>query len=286
MKEGRRMSKGRFCLLFWQRMTTVLLILVQLAVLVYIILSNSKGSKALGVALTAISILAALHAMARRDKGAYKLSMVFLILVFPIFGGVFYWLFNAQMTSKGLQSKLDKIEKEGKYAFLLREDSYEQAREMAAESIPEIRYLQKFNGFPVYQHTETEYFPTGEDSFAAMLEAMEQAKRYIFLEYFIIDEGVMWDAMLDVLKRKVAEGVQVRLIYDDLGCFLLLPRKYHKTLRECGIQCHVFNPFQPFLTTVQNNRDHRKILSIDGKVAFTGGINIARSEERRVGEEG
>ena len=271
----RQMNRRRFISLVWQRVGTIFILLLQMAFLVYAISSNSQESMVLQGILMVISVITALHVMSRKDKGAYKLSMIFLILLFPIFGGLFYWLFRIQMSTKGLQKELDKIEKEGKGAFLLLPDSYEEACTVAPEHIAEIRYLQKFTGFPVYQHTQTEYYSLGEYAFQAMLSAMERAEAYIFLEYFIIEEGVMWDAMLEVLKRKASQGVDVRLIYDDLGCFLLLPRNYPEILRSFGIECYVFNPFRPFLTTVQNNRDHRKILSIDGKVAFTGGINLA-----------
>lgn len=275
MGQTNRMTRGRFQILLWQRVGTILILLAQLVVIIDTILSNSRRSIVLQVILIGISIFAALHVMARKDKGAYKLSLIFLILLFPIFGGVFYWLFNLQLATKGFQKKLNEIEQNGKYAFLLLEDSYEAAGKEAPDHMPEIRYLQKFNGFPVYKHTKTSYFASGEKAFEAMLQEMEKAEQYIFMEFFIIAEGFMWDAMLEVMKRKAAVGVDVRLIYDDLGCFLLLPRDYQATLKRDGIQCHVFNPFRPLLTTVQNNRNHRKILSIDGKVAFTGGINLA-----------
>lgn len=282
MGQNRRMTRGRFQILLWHRIGTSLIIVAQFWFLLYAIQSNSRRSIMLQVVLTVISVFAALHAMARKDKGAYKLSMVFLILLFPIFGGVLYWLFNLQMLAKGLQKKLNEIEQNGKYAFLLLEDSYKQACEEAPEHIAEIRYLQTFSGFPVYKHTQTSYYFSGEGAYEAMLKELEKAKRYIFMEYFIVSEGFLWDSVLDILKRKAAAGVDVRLIYDDLGCFLQLPRDYQDTLQSYGIQCHVFNPFRPFLTTVQNNRDHRKILSIDGKVAFTGGMNLADEYINRI----
>ena len=104
---------------------------------------------------------------------------------------------------------------------------------------------------------------------------MKKAQSYIFLEYFIVEEGIVWNSILDILKEKAAQGVEVRLIYDDIGCFLTLPKNYAKHLAEYGIKCMTFNPFRPVLSVMQNNRDHRKITSIDGKVAFTGGINLA-----------
>lgn len=275
MGKTQSMTRGRFHILLWHRIGTILILLAQLVVLLDTILSNSRRSIVLQIILIAVSVFAALHVMARKDKGAYKLSMVFLILLFPVVGGVFYWFYNAQLSTRGLQKKLNLIENDGKYAFLQMEDSYEAARKEAPDHIAEIRYLQKFNGFPIYKHTQTLYCASGEETFEAMLRELEKAQKYIFLEFFIVAEGLMWDSILEVLKRKAALGVDVRLIYDDLGCFLLLPRDYQDALRSFGIQCQVFNPFRPFLTTVQNNRNHRKILSIDGKVAFTGGLNLA-----------
>lgn len=108
-----------------------------------------------------------------------------------------------------------------------------------------------------------------------LLMEIKKAEKYIFLEYFIIQEGLMWNSILEILQDKVQQGVEVRVIYDDIGCFLLLPDNYHHQLQEKGIKCAVFNKFRPFLTTVQNNRDHRKLAIIDGKVAFTGGINLS-----------
>ena len=115
----------------------------------------------------------------------------------------------------------------------------------------------------------------GEVKFERMVQELKKAKRYIFMEYFIIQEGTMWNTILDVLEEKAKEGVDVRVIYDDMGCILTLPTGYEKTLREKGIQCQIFNPFIPILSSHFNTRDHRKICVIDGNVGFTGGINLA-----------
>jgi cardiolipin synthase len=127
----------------------------------------------------------------------------------------------------------------------------------------------------VYVHTQTDYFPSGEAFFERALRELEKAEHYVFLEFFILRQGVMFDPIIEILERKARQGVDVRLIYDDLGCFMSLPPDYRRQLQRRGIKCIVFNPFTPLLSSLQNNRDHRKILSIDGKVAFTGGINLA-----------
>lgn len=121
----------------------------------------------------------------------------------------------------------------------------------------------------------TTYFSSGEAMYEQLIPVLQQAEHFIFLEYFIIQEGKFWNSILDVLTQKAQNGVDVRLIYDDMGCFLLLPPDYQKTLSERGIRCVVFNKFRPVLSTLQNNRDHRKIAVIDGKWAFTGGVNLA-----------
>ena len=137
------------------------------------------------------------------------------------------------------------------------------------------RYIENTAVCPPFGNTEVKYFPLGDDMFPALLEELERAEKYIFLEYFIIGEGRMWDSILEILKRKAAAGVDVRVIYDDMGCIMLLPRNYADRLRKWGIRCHVFSRYVPVLNARLNNRDHRKIGIVDGKVAFTGGVNLA-----------
>jgi len=150
--------------------------------------------------------------------------------------------------------------------------------ELAAENrecLPQARYLQNYAGYPLYKHTQTCYFNSGESFFARVLEELEKAEKYIFLEFFILRQGKMLDPILEILERKAKEGLDIRIIYDDLGCFMTLPPGFNKVLEQKGIKCLIFNPFKPILSSLQNNRDHRKIISIDGKTAFTGGINLA-----------
>ena len=130
-------------------------------------------------------------------------------------------------------------------------------------------------GFPVYENTQVTYFPSGEAKFAALLPQLESATQYIFLEYFIIDEGLMWGRILEILARKAAQGVDVRVMYDGTCEFSTLPRDYPRRLEALGIHCKVFAPVTPFVSTHYNYRDHRKILVVDGRVGFTGGVNLA-----------
>ncbi len=136
-------------------------------------------------------------------------------------------------------------------------------------------YILNYANCPIYENTYTEYLSPGEVKFKKLVEELKKAKHFIFLEYFIIEEGIMWNTILEILKKKVKQGVDVRVIYDDVGCVMKLPYKYENQLKRYGIKCRVFNPFVPLLTNRLNNRDHRKIAVIDGYVGFMGGINLA-----------
>ncbi|MDL2311190.1 cardiolipin synthase, partial [Peptostreptococcaceae bacterium OttesenSCG-928-C18] len=137
------------------------------------------------------------------------------------------------------------------------------------------RYLERYANFPVYKHTCSNYYPTGESFFKDFIEDLKKAKNFIFLEFFILEEGYMWNTILDILEEKVKAGVDVRIIYDDFGCISKLPRKYSKLLRSKGIKCCIFNPIKFFVMPKHNNRDHRKIIVIDGIIGYTGGLNLA-----------
>lgn len=269
------MGEKWFEKLFRGRLFVMFLIILQLVVIIYLIENGSEESVLINWSFTGISLLVALHIITQRNKGAYKLTWVFLILLFPIFGGLFYLLFKFQTSNKKIHKELEKVQRESRSVFFLPGNRYDEACEEAPTHVPQIRYLQDFAGFPVYQHTKTKYLTPGEEKFRVLLEELKKAEHYIFLEYFIVHDGIMWSSVLEILRDKVNQGVDVRLIYDDVGCLFLLPKDYPKQLEKMGIKCAVFNPFRPILTAVQNNRDHRKIAVIDGKVAFTGGINLA-----------
>ena len=308
-----------------QRFFIILLLFLQFAFLIFFLVSQSRVSVIIKWLLHIISFLVALHIIAKRDKGAYKLTWVFTILVFPIFGGLLYLLFRYQTRSKKLRRQMYQIANVTRSAALLpgdknalatqkgqaeaadktepstassegstdspphrqaasvsplydvwqAGDQYEHALAGSPSHARQIEYLDKFAGFPVYENTRTRYLSPGEEIYKVLLQELEKARAYIFLEFFIIEEGIMWNSILEILKRKAAQGVDVRILYDDIGCFLRLPKDYPKKLKSYGIRCLVFNKFKPLLTATQNCRDHRKIVAIDGKVAFTGGFNLA-----------
>ncbi len=144
------------------------------------------------------------------------------------------------------------------------------------------RYLNRSGCFPVFDRTEVRYYSQGEDCFAAILEALEKAEKYIFLEFFIIEEGYMWGRILDILARKAKAGLDVRVMYDGMCEIFYLPHNYPERLKTLGIKAKAFSPVTPFVSTRYNYRDHRKILVIDGMTAFTGGVNLADEYINRV----
>lgn len=269
------MNQRWFRAIFRRRVIVIVLLLIQALLLVYLVTSTGRVSRIFSSLLTLLSLLAALYIVSKKDKGAYKTTWVFLILSFPLFGGLLYLLFNFQTATKRFAERTKQASLKAAPYFSLPGDGYGKAKECLGYRFSQVRYLQDHAGFPVYSHSSTKFYSPGESMFEALLAALQKAEKYIFLEFFIVEEGLMWDSILEILKEKAAKGVKVRLIYDDIGCFLLLPKDYPQKLAEYGIECVKFNPFRPFLTAKQNNRDHRKIISIDGKVAFTGGINLA-----------
>jgi cardiolipin synthase len=267
------MKKKWIRIVFRQRVFVITILLIQIGFLLSVIAGSSRAFWYVGWVLSSISILVCLYILNKKEKSAYKLTWIFLILLFPIFGGLLYIFFHVQSSPKRLGAAADPRKDQAFY--LLPGNILPSLAETAEDCLPQVRYLQDHVGFPVYAHTQTVYCDSGESFFSLVLEELEKAERYIFLEFFILSQGVMLNPIIEILERKAKEGLDVRLLYDDLGCFMTLPPNYHQHLERKGIKCIVFNPFKPILSSLQNNRDHRKIISIDGKVAFTGGINLA-----------
>ena len=203
-----------------------------------------------------------------------KITWLIVIMLLPVFGSLLYLYIQTELGHRTMKKRLNNI-----YATTKDMLQPTQGIEKLAEENPGAaamaRYVNSVTGIPVYQNSDVTYFSCGEDMFERMLQELEKATASIYLEYFIIDEGNMWGSILDVLVRKAAQGVDVRVMYDGTCEFALLPKGYSEKLQKLGIKCQVFAPVTPFLSTHYNYRDHRKILTIDGKVAFTGGINLA-----------
>jgi cardiolipin synthase len=225
--------------------------------------------------LNFISVIVCIYVINKQEKPGYKLTWIFIILLFPVFGGVLYILFNVWSNPKKMRKAIAKNISDSREAFFLSGNRIDELTKVHPEFKTNAYYLQEKDGYPVYGNTRQLYLASGEAYFYTVLEEMEKAEKYIFLEFFIIKEGLMLDLIMAILEKKASEGLDIRIMYDDLGCFFTLPHDFKNRLKEKGIKCFIFNPFRPIVSSLQNNRDHRKIISIDGKVAFTGGLNLA-----------
>ena len=267
-------------------------IAIQLAWLFLIVFFLSDRYLWLAFGLNMLSLVIVLFIVNRPGNPQIKMAWIVPILVFPLFGGIIFLLSGGKHPKKKLGRALDEsavlIKPYIKTNFAVSPDdpdaplSGEPDRTVAGNCY----YLHE-QGFAAYRDTAAEYYYDCPAGWRRIMEELERAERFIFLEYFIINPGKMWDPILEILKRKAAEGVDVRLMYDDVGSINYIPRDYHKIIESYGIKCVKFNPYRPVYAVVMNHRDHRKILVVDGNVAFTGGINFADEyigEDIRFGE--
>lgn len=211
-----------------------------------------------------------------RVEADFKISWLVIIIVFPIAGGVLYLLFANKMTTRRMKKK--RINIIDKLMISQRPNSIKELNELKNENedaskIADYLYLSAYSG--CYKNTEVSYYKIGDLSLKPMVEELKKAKKFIFLEYFIMQSGHFFDSIFDVLKEKAKEGVDVRIIYDDFGCSSKMSSYFYLEVRKAGIKCYPFNFIRPFVDIRQNNRDHRKIMVIDGVTGFTGGINLA-----------
>lgn len=262
-------------LLFNRIFYVALALLIQMGWLLITAWRLAAYSKYISNAIGIISVLIVLWIVNKKINPSYKLGWTILIMTVPVFGVLLYVLFGKSRIAQAIQDKYTQVQEESLPYMEQDEQTFQELEEQSAGAAVQSRYIHQYSSFPVHGNTTAEYFQVGDDMFPVLVRELEQAQHYIYIEYFIINDGVMWRTILDILERKAKEGVDVRLIYDGFGCLTTLPNRYDKVLREKSIKCTIFNPFRPLLNIVQNNRDHRKICVIDGKTGFTGGINLA-----------
>jgi cardiolipin synthase len=263
-----------------------LALLLQLGWFFMLIWRIMAYSRYVSTALGLLGLLIVLYIVNKKINPAYKLAWTILILAAPIFGLALYLLFGESRIAKAMQNKFDEIQEDTREYMLQDTQTFQKLESCSDSAALQSQYITRHSGYPAWERTTTEFFQVGDDMFPVLIEELEHAKHFIFIEYFIINDGVMWRNILDILERKAAEGVDVRLIYDGFGCLTTLPNKYYEQMRAKGIQCEVFNAFRPILNVIQNNRDHRKLCIIDGYVGFTGGVNLSDeyiNQKRRFG---
>ena len=269
------MGIRKFRLLMSKYGFSIAIILVELFVIFGIILYMSQIAPLVWVSLVFLVSVATVIAIVNRSMSPES-KVTWLIVTFvPVFGPLLYLMFGERRLSKKELKQLQELnsiafhENNGRQLHLQLQETDKSAYGIINA------LLHMDSNAEVYDQTDSQFFASGEEMWQQMLEDLKRAEKFIFLEYYIVDEGLMWDSILEVLEEKAAQGVEVKMLYDDIGCMVTLPGDYTLHLRSKGIDAHKFNKVIPRMTVAYNNRDHRKILVIDGQISYTGGINLA-----------
>lgn len=268
-------GKGLISLIFSRFFVVVILILIQIALYVAAVLWLEDYIPHFVVTQTVFTVAMLIYLFNSRMDSTAKLTWTFIIAILPLFGAILLLFTQTNIGHRHIKKRAAETIEETRDALQQPAGVLEELSGDGQATDDLVRYLNRSGCFPAYAGCETTYFPQGEDKFEAVLEELRKAERFIFLEYFIIEEGYMWGKVLEILIEKAAAGVEVRVMYDGMCEKSLLPSKYCDLLTEKGIKARAFSKITPFLSSHYNYRDHRKILVIDGKVAFTGGANFA-----------
>ncbi|MEF9917281.1 MAG: cardiolipin synthase [Lachnospiraceae bacterium] len=272
--EKKAVKKGLFKVVFGRTVVVVALLVLQCVMLVILAGKLANYGWTIYACFVAITMIVVIKIINDKGNPAFKLAWILPILVVPIVGVAFYLFVKFQIGTKYIGQRLEILNRRTRKYMEQDPCLVEELRTVKPANANLAHFLSQQVGFPIYHNTKVVYFPLGEDKFRELFIQIEQAKSYIFMEYFIVEQGKVWDTLLPILHKKVKEGVEVRFMYDGMCSMTLLPYNYPKKLRSMGIKCKMFSPIKPILSTHYNNRDHRKICVIDGHTGFTGGVNI------------
>ena len=275
-------KRGVLNVIFGRTMIVIVMLAVQILLLVWLFSSlQSLIPYYYGLMLLLYGVLI-LHLVNRPSNPTIKITWILLVVLAPALGVVLYLFVELDVGHRVLNRRLGELMKETT-AFLPEEMPSPAGMKESAPELPGLAsYVWENGHYPVYPNTQVRYLPSGESSMEAMLRDLERARDFIFLEFFIIDEGYMWGRVLKVLEDKVKAGVEVRVMYDGTCALFRLPYRYPEMLEKLGIQCKMFSPIRPMISAHYNNRDHRKIMVVDGRVAYTGGVNLSDEYVNRV----
>ena len=269
----KKAKKGILSVLFSRTALILILLLLQIGLMFLMTTALKEYRSYWSVASVLLQVIVVIYIINERGNPAFNMTWILLLMVFPVFGTLFYIYVKSELGSRAVSHRLSRQKLEIHRYMKQNPEVISNLRVSKPEDAKLAHYMKYQLGFPIYRNTKVVYSSCGEENFPLFLHELKQAKSFIFMEYFIVEEGYMWEHVLDILKEKAQEGVEVRFMYDGMGC-LSLPHNYPEKLKKYGIECRIFGPLRPVLSTVQNNRDHRKICVIDGKTAFTGGINL------------
>ena len=254
---------------------TAVLLIIQMLFLFDLFLWMEQGYPYAVEILIFISSAVMIYIINDKSNPAYKIAWIIPVMLMPLFGGVLYLFVKLNFGAMAPKRVLKRILEKTHMFACTREEVRVEIQEEESSFGKIAKYIETTGGYPAWKNTSVTYFPLGDDTMETLVEELKKAEKYIFLEYFIIEEGIFWNQILEVLEEKARAGLDVRVMYDDFGCLALLPRKYHLSLNKKGIRCRKYARLTPFLSTHLNNRDHRKMIVIDGHTAFSGGINLA-----------
>ena len=252
-----------------------ILILLQLTWIIVTIYRLNARYTWLAEFMSLLSIFIGLSVFGRRMNSGIKMPWIILIMGFPILGLVLYLIFGTPNHTRGMRKRFTKVDD---YLFsYLNNDKL--VKEQVAFKHPSIagvsQYLWDYCGFPAFNDTSVTYFSDTPEALEAMKESMSKASKFIFMEYHAIEDSTAFGELKEILFEKAAAGLDVRVFYDEVGSMGFLNSSFEKEMEAHGVKCRIFNPVAPFLNIFMNNRDHRKILVVDGKEGFTGGYNLA-----------
>ncbi len=257
---------------------SVLLIIAEIISVISIIVLLSMYIPYFWIAVLLTQIGCIISIVARKDNPDYKIPWLLFIMAVPIVGFMCYFLFYERKLSGKGKRRLEKLQ----HTKIERNNGKEYSALSDPLALSQAKSLQRLAGANLYGNTDIKYFPSGEKYFLSLLEDLRSAREFIFMEYFIIEQGLFWNSVLEILKAKAEEGVEVKVVYDDIGCMGTLPGNYYKQLKKYGIESVPFSRLRGQANNEFNNRNHRKITVIDGRVGYTGGINLADEYINRV----
>ncbi len=247
-------------------------LLLQILLTLFIYLKLGEYIQIIQILYGIISILIVLAIIKNSKRLSSDLIWIIIIMLFPIIGTLLFIILKSNRNNSKILKNINKNISEGQ-KYLVQDENI--TKEIKEKNLGQLRYINEFAGFPITKNNEIKYYPLGDDVFPVMLEELKKAEKFIFIEYFIINKGQMWQQIVDILKEKVKQGVDVRVMYDDMGSVTMLPTSFPKELEKDGIKCVLFNKLSPFSGIIMNHRDHRKMMIIDGHTVFSGGINIS-----------
>lgn len=261
--------------IFGRVMFTLLCIFIQILWMISLWTAFGQYSVLCSAILETIAVIVVIRINSRSEYSAARLLWTAVILAIPAFGLCLYSMFGRRGITRTIKRRYDGVHRTFVPHLLPKEDILPKLKEDNIYIHNQLKYIQNTSMFPVYENTDVRYFPLADEALVSMLEDLRNAKEFIFMEYFAVEDAESWHIIEEILLEKIAQGVEVRFIYDDFGSIAFVKPEFMKRLNRKGIKCRVFNPLVPFVYAFMNHRDHRKITVIDNQISYSGGFNLA-----------